>query len=229
MSCSCTRPPESGPCAGGDSPRSAGAHATDAPHAEPPRPRTTHRPTPRRGRRRPDPEIRVAGTVAARGRTGNLTALNLHLLCLLRRRRLRRAPRRRRRKRTKQVPCPRPFVVYSRKQMGIFCRVISVLLHACTVIARTNESKQPPHGRDLNHSLANGRQSIPSARLPADDNAPGPSAERGWQSCGRAGATLRRARSSTAMTPSRPLRPTTRALSWSAPASCQALLFLISR
>ena len=42
------------------------------------------------GRRRSDPEVRVASAVATRGRTGNLTALNLHLLFLLRGRRLRR-------------------------------------------------------------------------------------------------------------------------------------------
>jgi hypothetical protein len=36
------------------------------------------------GRRRSDPEIRVASAVAPRGRTGNVTALNLHLLFLLR-------------------------------------------------------------------------------------------------------------------------------------------------
>jgi len=50
MSSSCSRPPEPGRCAAGGSPRAAGAHrATETPHAEPLRPRTTHRPTLRWG------------------------------------------------------------------------------------------------------------------------------------------------------------------------------------
>ena len=59
------------------------------------------------GRRRSDPEFRVASAVAARGRTGNLTALNLHLLFLLRGRRLRRDSPTQARTSIKQVPCPR--------------------------------------------------------------------------------------------------------------------------
>src|SRR5262249_47055879 len=53
-----------------------------------------------------DPEIRVASAVAARRRTGNLTALNLHLLFLLRGRRLRRGSPTQTPMGTEQVPCP---------------------------------------------------------------------------------------------------------------------------
>jgi hypothetical protein len=90
MSWSCTRPSEPGRCAAGvhlvllaptcqrcASRRSSSAKDHAPTHAAP-------------GRRRSDPEIRVASAVAARGRSGNLTALNPHLLFLLRGRRLRR-------------------------------------------------------------------------------------------------------------------------------------------
>jgi hypothetical protein len=84
MSCSCTRPPELGRSAAGGSPRAAGARVPPV-RLTPNFLGQGHAPTDSApGRRCSDLEIRVASPVAAGGRTGNLTALNLHLLFLLR-------------------------------------------------------------------------------------------------------------------------------------------------
>jgi len=88
MSCSCTRPPEPGRCAAGASPRAAGAHVPPmrlTPSLPGQGPRIDRRGA---GAAALGPEIRVASAAAARGRTGNVTALNFHLLFLLRGRRL---------------------------------------------------------------------------------------------------------------------------------------------
>jgi hypothetical protein len=90
MSSWCTKPPELGRCAAGVSPHGAGAHVRPmrlTPNLFGPGPRTD----PRCARRqRSDRRVRVASAIATRGRTGHLTARNLHLLFLLRGRRLRR-------------------------------------------------------------------------------------------------------------------------------------------
>jgi hypothetical protein len=112
-------------------------------------------------RRRSDPEIRVASAVAARGRTGNVAALNLHLLFLLRWATS-----------TARFPDARPGSVRSKchahgccsyplKEKGISGQIRSGWLHSRTGVARA-------------HSVTF-RRGCRRA---------------GLRSCGRAGATL---------------------------------------